>query len=351
MQGPAKGFRMKILFDIVHPADVLFFRHPIRMLQERGDTVLVASRRKDVTCELLDSLDIPHRPLSRAGRGLHRLAAELVQRESRLLRLCLAEKPDVMVGFGGVAISHVGKLLRIPAISFYDTEIASLQTRITWPFITRLYVPDCYTGPVPTGRTTRFPGWKELSYFHPDRFTPNFEAAKRAGFEPSRRNIFLRFVSWDANHDIGRSGWTRETMEKLAAALGLRGKLHISAEGALPATLDRFRFRGDVREAHHLLAHCALYVGESATMAAEAAVLGVPAIYAAAQGRGYIDDMAKSGMVIHIPRPEAAEISAAAGTFLDRPAEETKSLHAALLEGKPDLAAYIVEAIDRHASA
>lgn len=37
---------MKVLFEMVNPADVHFFKHVIHRLMERGDHILVASRKK-----------------------------------------------------------------------------------------------------------------------------------------------------------------------------------------------------------------------------------------------------------------------------------------------------------------
>jgi len=53
------------------------------------------------------------------------------------------------------------------------------------------------------------------------------------------------------------------------------------------------------------LAFARILVGESATMASEAAVLGTPAIYIATTGRGYIDDQeARYGIVRHFTEAE-----------------------------------------------
>ncbi|MBT8460832.1 MAG: hypothetical protein KJN60_14270, partial [Boseongicola sp.] len=118
---------MRILFDIVHPADVLFFKRPIEMLLARGDEIRVLSRRKDIACDLLDAFDIPHNPVSTAGTGVFGLARELLVRDIAVLKHCRTFKPDVMIGFGGVSISHAGWLTRTPSISFYDSENATLQ--------------------------------------------------------------------------------------------------------------------------------------------------------------------------------------------------------------------------------
>jgi predicted glycosyltransferase len=61
-------FLVKVLFDIVHPADVHFFRNSIYTLLRRGDEVVVTSRKKDITVELLNALGIKH--IARALRML-----------------------------------------------------------------------------------------------------------------------------------------------------------------------------------------------------------------------------------------------------------------------------------------
>jgi predicted glycosyltransferase len=58
------------MIDIVHPADVQFFKRPIEMLMARCDAVEIVSRRKDVACDLLDEFGMAHRAISSAGRGL-----------------------------------------------------------------------------------------------------------------------------------------------------------------------------------------------------------------------------------------------------------------------------------------
>ena len=103
---------MRILVEIVHPADVLFFRRPIQAFMDRGDEVVVVSRRKDVACDLLDGFGIEHHPLSSAGRGIAGLFRELVERELALLRLVRKARPNVMLGFGGESDFTCGAVAR-----------------------------------------------------------------------------------------------------------------------------------------------------------------------------------------------------------------------------------------------
>ena len=52
---PASTGRGRYLFDVVHPANSLFFFHTIKTLQAEGADVLVASRHKDVLIPLLET--------------------------------------------------------------------------------------------------------------------------------------------------------------------------------------------------------------------------------------------------------------------------------------------------------
>lgn len=339
---------MRILIDIVHPANVLFFLRPIRELQGRGDDVLILSRHKDVACGLLDSHGLEHQPITTAGSGVLGLLRELIQRDLSVWSAARRFRPDIMIGFGGVAISHAGKASGTPAIAFYDTEVARLQTSVAWPFLTQLYVPDVYTGNVPAGRTTRVPGIKELSYFHPSGFKPDPELARRAGWEPGVDNFLVRTVSWRANHDIGKRGWSTGQLIDLVDRLSARGRVHISSEGEIPEELVPWRYRGDASTIHHLLGHCRLYVGESATMACEAAIMGTPSIYASNDYRGYIESLAGFGLVRR-PEPGQEDWLILVEQALVEPIEQYRATHDSYINGKPDWARVVVDALDRHA--
>lgn len=342
---------MRALFDIVHPADVLFFKRPIETLLDRGDEVRILSRHKDVTCDLLDRFGFPHTPISRAGSGTVGLARELITRDIATLKQARAFRPEVMAGFGGVAISHAGKLTGIPSVSFYDSENATLQTRITWPFITALYVPKDYAGPTPEGRTTRLSGSKELSYFHPDSFKPDPDRALAAGYDPGRDNFFIRVVSWRANHDIGKGGWSPELLRKAIQTLSAKGKVHLSSELPLTDDLRAHAYQGSKDDIHHLLARCRMLVGESATMACEAGILGVPAIYAGRDFPGYTLGLEKAGLITNIREVDETRLMAGIDHWLATPPEQVRAARDAYVGACPDWAEAVIYALDKAALA
>lgn len=220
------------------------------------------------------------------------MVRELVERNAKLARVVHEQRPDVLAGVGGIFVSHVGFMCRVPSVVFYDTENATLQNFLTFPLASRVVVPRCYRAWTPPYRTVRYAGYHELAYLSPDVFFPDRETALACGLSAEGDTFLIRVVSWRANHDIGERGWSAELLHIVVDCLAQRGKVVISAECELPSDLQEYGYRGPAKAIHHLLAHCKALVGESATMCSEAAVLGVPSIYIADTSRGYIDEQA-----------------------------------------------------------
>jgi uncharacterized protein len=335
---------MKLLIDLVHPAHALFFHHAIAALKEGGAEVAIASRDKDVLVPVLDGLGHAHEVLTAARDGVAGLAGELAVRDWRLWRMARAFRPDVMASCGGVSISHVGKLLGIPSLSFYDTEHAALQNRLTIPFITEWHVQESWTGPEARGRTFRFAGTRHSAYLHPDHFVPDAERAERAGWDRTRDNFLVRIVAWKANHDIGKAGLTVEELRAVVAELSRRGRVHISSEGPLPDEFEPFRYRGGVLDFHHLLAHCRLLFAESATVSTEAVTLGVPTVFYCDLDYGYIAEQGDAGLIAHVRRGEASPVEAIEASLAIDPADH-RARARAFIAAKGDVNRYIADAI------
>jgi predicted glycosyltransferase len=336
---------MKLLFDLVHPAHALFFHHAIEALKGEGAEVAIASRVKDVLVPLLDGLGHTHEVLTSARDGVAGLAGELGVRNWRLWRMARRFRPDVMASCGGVSISHVGRLLGIPSLSFYDTEHAALQNRIAIPFITEWHVQESWSGPEARDRTFRFAGTRHSAYLHPDHFVPDAERAKRAGWEQACDNYLVRLVAWRANHDIGKVGLTIDELRSVVEHLSQRGRVHISSEGPLPDEFEPYRFRGGVLDFHHLLAKCRLQFGESATVSTEAVTLGVPTVFYCDLEYGYIREQADAGLIRHVRRGGASPVAAIeASLTLDPEAYRTRAR--AFVAGKGDVNRYIARAIE-----
>ena len=278
---------MRILIDISHPAHVHFFRNAIGIWQEHGHHIHLVSRQKDIAIQLLGSYSLPHKCLSRAGKGKLRLMCELFVHDLGLLRESLHAKPDIMLQIGGLFVSHIGCLLGIPSITFTDTEMASLSNALTFPFTTAVVTPTCYRGHVRPDKHYLYPGYHELAYLHPNRFVPDPKIHEKLGLAEGAPYYLVRFVSWGAIHDVGETGFKRSMKVEMVKELQRHGRVFITSEGMLPEELRQFQFPIAPELIHHALAFARLCIGESATMASEAAILGTPAIFVSTSPRGY----------------------------------------------------------------
>jgi uncharacterized protein len=337
---------MRVLIDIGHPAHVHFFRRPIELLSERGHQILITSRKKEIAADLLDAYRMGHVSLSKEG-GRFGLLGELVVRDFRLWRVVRQWRPDVMAAIGGIFIAHAGMLGRVPSLVFYDTENATLQNLLTYPLATRVIVPRCYGAWTPKHRELRYPGYHELSYLRPPHFSAMRDIALANGVAEDRPTFLVRLVAWKANHDIGERGLSHDAVRKIVHQLGAHGKVLISAESSLPDDLETFRYRGDPAMIHHVMAHSAGFFGESATMASECAVLGVPAVYAAHTGRGYTDEQeVRYGLVRNARSLDNETLDAALAWLLSFPNGRGLALREKLLSDTCDVSAFATTVIE-----
>lgn len=340
---------MRLLVEILHPAHVHVFRNAIGEWRERGDEVLVLSREKDVANELLDAYGIPYESISRLGRTKLDLVREMIVRDVRMWRRAREFRPDVLVGVMGVTIAQVGRLIGRPTVVFYDTENATLTNSVVYPLAHSVCTPECYAAKV-RGRRVAYPGYHELAYLHPRRFTPDPDVVRQAGLEPGTPYFIVRFVSWQASHDVFDQGLSASLKRAVVTELSSHGRVLISCEGALPPDLEGYRLRAPAENIHHLIAFSRMLVGESATMAAEAAVLGVPAFYIADTSRGYIDDLERRyGLVRKYARAQASSALVEIKRLLSRGSlsEEMAAARRRLLTERVDTTSWMIEYVDQ----
>src|SRR5690606_31480817 len=163
-------------------------------------------------------------------------------------------------------------------------------------------------------------------------------------------NFIVRFVSWQASHDFFDHGFDLSLKRAVVQELERHGRVLISCEGALPTDLEPYRLKAPVESIHHIIAFSRMLVGESATMASEAAVLGVPAFYIADTSRGYIDDLeSRYGLVRKYKRAEASSALEEIKRLLSRGSlsEEMAAARRRLLTERVDTTSWMIEYVDQ----
>jgi hypothetical protein len=132
----------------------------------------------------------------------------------------------------------------------------------------------------------------------------------------------LRFVDMVASHDYGERGLSLAAKRVIVARLKAHGRVFLSHEGAVPEDLSSLRFPLGPERLHDALAFADLLIGDSQTMAAEAAVLGTPSLRVSSwTGRlAYLSELEDRYRLTFAYKPQhAAELLAHLDRWLAEP--------------------------------
>ncbi len=289
---------MKIFIDIGHPAHVHYFKNFIRIMTKKGHSFLVTARDKEMTHYLLQKEKIKY---VNRGSGRNSLIGKffyMIEADYFIYKYAKKFNPDIFLGFASFYTAQVSYLLNKPSIVLDDTENGLFQQLCYRPFADSILSPSTFSKNFGE-KHVNFNSYLELSYLHPDYFSPNIEALSELGIKKGEKFTICRFVSWNANHDYGHSGLS--TRNKIRAVNKFReyGKVFISSESELPEEIKKYQIKLSPEKIHHAISFASLLYGESATMASEAAVLGTPSVYVDNVGRGYTDEQESQYGIVH----------------------------------------------------
>jgi uncharacterized protein len=270
---------MRILIDLGHPGHVHFYKHVAWQLQAEGHELLMTARLKDVTLDLVKHYGFPHVVLTSQSQGLRGMIGEYLTRSWKLLSVIRMFKPDVVTEITGTFIALACWLTRKPSLVFLDSEPLPLDRLIIRPLATTIFTPECFLHDLGR-RQVRYAGYHELAYLHPDYFTPDPSVLDELGVQPDEPYSVLRFVAWKATHDIGHSGFSPELKRQIVKKLSEYGRVFITSETPLVPELEPYRITVPPHRIHDVLYYARLFMGDGATMATEAGILGTPSVRA-----------------------------------------------------------------------
>ena len=168
--------------------------------------------------------------------------------------------------------------------------------------------------------------------------------------EKPENKFLVRFVGWGAGHDVGEKSLSNDRKIQIAQALEKYGKVYISSEAPLPKQLQGVAYTYDPSEIHNIMKTCKVVVGESATMASEAAVLGIPAIYISNTGRGYTTEQDKKyGLLKHYKLNQWEEVMQTIENYASYDLyEEWQDKRWNMLKDKIDVTAWLVDLFENY---
>ena len=272
---------MNILFHINHPAQYHLFKNVISRLKNEKHSVLIISRNKDVLTQLLHNdgvefINTTHQ--TDRESNLFSLLINFILQYRKVKKCCKAFQPDLMLGTS-FTLPWISRKLKVPFLNFVedDAQIIPLYAKISFPFSSQVITPHvCQLGKW-NKKKIGYNGYHELAFLRPEHFKPSKAIASKY-INLESKNFLLRFTAFNAHHDYGKRGIELKTAKKIVDYLQQQGNVIISSEKRLDSTFDKYHLSINPNDIHHVMAQCTLIVGDSQSMAMEAACLGVPSI-------------------------------------------------------------------------
>lgn len=270
----------RIAVFLGHPAHYHMFKHVTEALEKKGFEVDFLVKRKDMLEELVRRSGHNYyvvRKHERNRTGKLGLMWSLVSMEMNVIGYILRCRPRMLIGTYAPVISH---LTGVPMIVCCEDDVSVVPrfAKTSYPYAAAILVPQFCDGGQWDSKMTKYHGFQKLAYLHPNRFKPSWDVVAPRLRQADRPYVLMRFAKLRAHHDEGIGGMTNDIALKLIKRLSPQYDVYITSERSLSPELEPYRLTIDPLEIHHWLFFATLYIGDSQSMAVEAAMLGTPGI-------------------------------------------------------------------------
>ncbi|MBR4339939.1 MAG: DUF354 domain-containing protein [Bacteroidales bacterium] len=284
----------RIAIFLGHPAHFHLFKNTAKDLSNDGFDVLFLIKRKDIVEDLVIESGYKYivvRERERVNSTKIGLVWSLIKMDLNVARSLLKFKPMIMAG---TYTPFLSRWTGVPVISCNedDVDVVPRFAKMSYPYAKDILTPIVCDNGKWNEKSIKYASYHELAYLHPNNFTPDKQIVEK--YFPADKSYFIiRFAKLNAHHDIGIKGINIDIASRLIEILKPFGQIYITSERPLESQLEPYRIKIDPIDMHHVMAFSTLYIGDSQTMAAEAAVLGVPFVrYNDFVGRiGYLNEL------------------------------------------------------------
>jgi len=341
---------MKVIFDVNHAAHVHFVKNAYDKLTKSGHSCLIVASDKPLVYKLLGEYGLEYHAMGTIGKSLFAKLIKLIIHDFKLLLFCLKHRPQVILGIVSIRGSHVSWLTRARSIVFTDSEHASMQIALFKPFATEIHTPEWFSKDLGV-KQRRYKGFHEMAYLHPNHFKPRIDVYDKLGISENDKFFIVRFVAWDATHDINQAGFSIEGKRSMIKELSKHGKVFISSEYELENEFKKYEYNLPSSYLHDALYYADIVIGEGATTACEAALLGIPSIYVNSIGLGYISYLEKDfDLVYHYVEESGALVKLSEILANENRKKEWAEKKAKFIQEQVDTTEYIVSLIEQNKS-
>ncbi|MGF1530286.1 MAG: DUF354 domain-containing protein [Puniceicoccaceae bacterium] len=340
---------MRVLLEAHHPADIHFWKYPVREMQARGNEVLMIGRDRDVMRRLLEVYDwIPAEIPKRRTRNNRFPLMEMMDRQWIVARAIRRFKPDVVASLMG-SYTQSAKILGVKNVIFTDSEHQSFNHRIAHPFAHEIHTPECFYKDL-GGKQRKYRGIHELAFLSKDNLDFGSVLETRYPDLLKQQYALIRLSAWNTFHDIDQKG-VGEKLDCFVEELAGKFRVLISAEeSCLPEALKPFAGQFEPEDFHAILSGASFVLTEGASTASESACLGIPTVYINSIAQlGYLKMLEDKYSLVRGFSEAESGLAAAIDMVdsLNRDSYETwKKNRQRLLDDSIDVVSYVVNVLE-----
>jgi len=270
---------MNILMSIGHPGHVHLLRNTYWELIKNKHKVFLIARDIPIIIKLLKLYNIPYVKIGEKKDSLFQKGWSQIKNNKKVYDIVKTNNIEIGIG-STLEIAHISKISKMKSIILDDDDddVQPLFVKSVHPFSDVVLSPIALKGNRKKKDSVFYSGYHELSYLHPNRFTPDENVLKELNLKKSDKFFIMRFNVFKAHHDIGVKGLSLSQKLKLIEVLEPYGKIFITTERGIEPELKKYQLKISPEKAHSLMSYSTMFLGDSQTMTSEAAVLGIPAI-------------------------------------------------------------------------
>lgn len=346
---------MNILIDIGHPAHVHLYRNLYFDLKNKGHHLWVTLKDNLVSAkELLNLYKIPFISIGQKYDGIISKGIMQITYDLKIIKLVRQNKIDIGIG-SSINLAHASRISRMKSIILDDDDddVEPLFVKFAHPFCNVLLSPEALKSKRRKKDTKYYAGYHELAYLHPNRFEPDERIIEEAGLKKGENYYILRFNSFKAHHDKSVSGLSNNDKKKLIKMLEPFGQIFITTEREIDQEFKKYQINIPAHKMHSFLYYATMFIGDSQTMASEAAILGTPAIRSnSLVGRlSYLEEEEyKYGLTFGFKPDKTDKMFDKINELLKKPnlKEEWQKRRQKLLNDKIDVTAFLVWFVENY---
>ncbi len=294
---------MKILFDIVHPADVNFFKCAIASLEKEHDLTIWVRNRGRLPDIARMEFGRPIQVVGTHACGVWGKVGSGISRIAHLSRACRSEGYDVLASFGGFYVGIAGKLLRRRTVIFYDDYEYRFNFWLGFLFSSQYILPASLK--FKQRKVVTYQGFKEWAYLA--NFEPSDEILVDYGI-CKKQYVFIRHVApVSLNYRNQKCDQKVFDIVRFLEERNIQVVLSVEDKKNVNPDLAVHFVREPCPDIYSLMYHAKCVISSGDTVAREGALLGVPTLYVGERTMRVNQPLVQMGLLKQVSADEAID--------------------------------------------